>query len=182
MASSARSVRSKTAPDQRRPARQEEVRRPQLSLIEGGRTSANASSVSVGQKARNVISWASNRSTPLIHFVVALAFLSVCLLGSLLLRTQMVQNSFEASSVQSSISQLTQDVQDDQNKLDELQASLPDKAQQMGMVPQQGTNSVDLSGYQPPAAQPQVPAPAPAPAPAQPAGEQAAPAAQAGQQ
>ncbi|KFI39765.1 hypothetical protein BACT_0465 [Bifidobacterium actinocoloniiforme DSM 22766] len=146
MAASARSVRSKTAPDKRRPATQAEPRRPQLSLIEGGRSAAPDG---WGDRARRVITWAGTRSTPLIQFVLSAVFLMACLLGSLLLRTQMVQNSFEASAVQTSISKLTQDVQDDQDKLDQLQASLPDRAQQMGMVPQQGTNSIDLNGYQP---------------------------------
>lgn len=147
MSSVARSVRSKTAPDKRRPARQSEARRPQLSVVQGGRGSTNAVTGNLGQRARGVVEWASAQSTPLIHFVLAFSFLIACLLGSLLLRTQMVQHSFEASSVQKSISQLTQDVQDDQNRLDELQAALPEKAQKMGMVPQQGTNSVDLQGY-----------------------------------
>ncbi|WP_236632740.1 hypothetical protein [Bifidobacterium xylocopae] len=146
MASSARSVRSRTAPGKRRPASQAEQRRARLALVDGGRSATNRS---LGGRARRFVSWAGTRSTPLIQFAVALVFLSVCLLGSLLLRTQMVQNSFEASSVQSSISKLTQDVQDDQDKLDQLQASLPDKAQQMGMVPQRGTSSIDLNGYRP---------------------------------
>ena len=67
-----------------------------------------------------------------------------------MLRTQMVQDSFEATRIQREISNLNQDVQDDQNKLDQLQASLPDKAQQLGMQPQQGLNSIDLQGYKPP--------------------------------
>lgn len=86
---------------------------------------------------------------PLLQVIVAVAFLAVCLLGSLALRTQMAQNSFEQTRVQDNISTLTQDVQDDQAKLDALQASLPQKAQDMGMVPQQGSISIDLSGYQP---------------------------------
>jgi hypothetical protein len=60
----------------------------------------------------------------------------------------MVQNSFEASQTEAHISVLTQDVEDDQAKLDQLVASLPDKANEMGMVPQQGSVSIDLNGYQ----------------------------------
>mgnify|MGYP000093281645 CR=1 FL=1 len=75
-------------------------------------------------------------------------FLGVCLLGSLMLRTQMVQNSFEASQIETHITQLTQDVEDDQAKLDELDASLPSKAEEMGMVPQKGALTIDLNGYQ----------------------------------
>ena len=65
-----------------------------------------------------------------------------------MLRTQMVQNSFEASQIEMHITQLTQDVEDDQAKLDELDASLPSKAEEMGMVPQKGALTIDLNGYQ----------------------------------
>lgn len=96
-----------------------------------------------------LIAWTRTRSTPLIHIVIAVAFLLATLLGALMLRTQMVQNSFEASKVQERINILSQDVQDDQAKLDALIASLPDKAQKMGMVPQQDSITIDLNGYEP---------------------------------
>ena len=70
------------------------------------------------------------------------------LFGALMLRTQMVQNSFEAAQIETNINRLTQDIEDDQAKLDQLVANLPDKASDMGMVPQQGSVSIDLSGYQ----------------------------------
>lgn len=57
-------------------------------------------------------------------------------------------NSFEAAQIETNINRLTQDVEDDQAKLDQLVANLPDKASDMGMVPQQGSVSIDLSGYQ----------------------------------
>ena len=59
----------------------------------------------------------------------------------------MVQNSFEANQIETNITRLSQDVEDDQAKLDELEASLPDKAEQMGMVPQKGALTIDLNGY-----------------------------------
>lgn len=62
---------------------------------------------------------------------------------------QMVQHSFEANQIESNITRLTQDVEDDQTKLDELEASLPSKAEEMGMVPQKGALTIDLNGYQP---------------------------------
>ena len=68
-------------------------------------------------------------------------------MGSLMLRTQMVQHSFEANQIESNITRLTQDVEDDQTKLDELEASLPSKAEEM--VPQKGALTIDLNGYQP---------------------------------
>ena len=66
-----------------------------------------------------------------------------------MLRTQMVQDSFDANRIESNIIRLTQDVGDDQTKLDELEASLPSKAEEMGMVPQKGALTIDLNGYQP---------------------------------
>ena len=92
--------------------------------------------------ATSIIKWGAT------FLVIAAVFLGVCLLGSLMLRTQMVQNSFEASQIETHITQLTQDVEDDQAKLDELDASLPSKAEEMGMVPQKGALTIDLNGYQ----------------------------------
>jgi septal ring factor EnvC (AmiA/AmiB activator) len=95
-----------------------------------------------------VLEWARARSARTLHIVISVVFLASTLIGALMLRTQMVQNSFEASQLESSISSLTQDVQDDQAKLDQLQASLPQKASDMGMTPQHGSVSIDLNGYQ----------------------------------
>lgn len=145
MATSARTVRSNAAPAGRERESKETSRRPELTAIKGRRTASNA----VGEGFERLLTWTRARSMPLLQVVVAVAFLAACLLGSLALRTQMAQNSFEQTRVQDNISTLTQDVQDDQAKLDELEASLPQKAQDMGMVPQQGSISIDLSGYQP---------------------------------
>jgi uncharacterized protein YlxW (UPF0749 family) len=145
MATSARTVRSNAAPAGRERESKETSRRPELTVIKGRRTASNA----VGEGFERLLTWTRARSMPLLQVVVAVAFLAACLLGSLALRTQMAQNSFEQTRVQDNISTLTQDVQDDQAKLDELEASLPQKAQDMGMVPQQGSISIDLSGYQP---------------------------------
>ena len=54
-----------------------------------------------------------------------------------------------SEQIESNITRLTQDVEDDQTKLDELEASLPSKAEEMGMVPQKGALTIDLNGYQP---------------------------------
>lgn len=103
---------------------------------------------STGSLAR-IIAWTQARGASLIHVTVAIVFLVATLLITLMLRTQMVQNSFESNTVQKNINMLTQDVQDDQAKLDELISSLPDKAQKMGMVPQQDSVTIDLNGYKP---------------------------------
>ena len=54
-----------------------------------------------------------------------------------------------ASQVQTRIERLSQDVEERQTQLDMLKASLPERAQEMGMVPQEGSISIDLNGYQP---------------------------------
>ncbi len=44
----------------------------------------------------------------------------------------------ERNQIESNFTRLTQDVEDDQTKLDELEASLPSKAEEWVMVPQKG--------------------------------------------
>jgi Tfp pilus assembly protein PilN len=61
----------------------------------------------------------------------------------------MAENSFDSQQTEQQIEKLQQDIQTDQTKLDSLQASLPQKAQDMGMVPQQDSVTIDLNGYQP---------------------------------
>ena len=112
-----------------------------MHVVKGTRAEGN----SVKRGFEQLITWTRTRSTPLLHLVIAVVFLGGCLLGSLTLRTQMVQ----ANQIESNITRLTQDVEDDQAKLDELEASLPSKAEEMGMVPQKGALTIDLNGYQP---------------------------------
>lgn len=139
----ARSIRSNAVPASSRPkSKPQTSSRPELRLI------SNQHSKAKGNVFERVIEWTRTRSAPLVHVIVAVSFLMATLLGALMLRTQMVQNSFEASQTEAHISVLTQDVEDDQAKLDQLVASLPDKANEMGMVPQQGSVSIDLNGYQ----------------------------------
>ncbi len=141
-----RTIASNAAPAGRKRPTEEGIgtTRPELHVVKGAQSGSNG----VRRGFEQLITWTRTRSTPLLHLVIAAVFLSVCLLGSLMLRTQMVQNSFEASQIESSITKLTQDVEDDQAKLDELDASLPSKAEDMGMVPQKGALTIDLNGYQ----------------------------------
>ncbi|WP_432623641.1 hypothetical protein [Bifidobacterium sp.] len=140
-----RTIASNAAPaGRKRPTEGIGTTRPELHVVKGAQSGSNG----VRRGFEQLITWTRTRSTPLLHLVIAAVFLGVCLLGSLMLRTQMVQNSFEASQIESSITKLTQDVEDDQAKLDELDASLPSKAEDMGMVPQKGALTIDLNGYQ----------------------------------
>ena len=123
MAGRGRTVRSNAVPAAGRPRKQPDIStRPELHVVEGTRAGRDAMPLSV----------------PSLPAVI----------GALLLRTQMVQNAFEAAAIQSHINTLSQDVEEDQAKLDALISSLPSKAEDMGMVTQQGSVSIDLNGYQ----------------------------------
>ena len=130
----ARSIRSNAAPASNRPhTKHQSSSRPELRVVSNPRGNEQ------GNVVGRVIEWTRTRSAPLVHVAIAVIFL---------VGTQMVQNSFEAAQIETNINRLTQDIEDDQAKLDQLVANLPDKASDMGMVPQQGSVSIDLSGYQ----------------------------------
>lgn len=138
-------VRAAAGPSSsRRPESASVQARPQLRVVSDNEDRDGARTGFVG-----FVVWTRSRSTSLIHIAIAALFLAATLVGALLLRTQMVENSFQASAVQSSIDTLTQDVEEDQAKLDALESSLPQKAEEMGMVLQQGALSIDLNGYKP---------------------------------
>lgn len=143
MPAAQRSVRSGAAPDKRRPKAQPASTRPELHVVSG---KSSGREVMI-DGARRLLVWTRTRRAPLFHIVVAMCILGASLVASLMLRTQMIENSFEATKTQQSISRLNQDIQDDQSILDQLQASLPEKAEKMGMVAQKGSISIDLQGY-----------------------------------
>ncbi|WEV74966.1 hypothetical protein [Bifidobacterium sp. ESL0800] len=141
-ASTARSIRSHVAPAGRDDDGHTAYARPRLQVVAGGKEKKESENTAFQIFSRI-------KTVSVVHVIISVLFLFAALLGSLALRTQMVQNSFEQAQVQANISKLNQDVEDDQAKLDSLQASLPDRAQKMGMVPQSGPLSIDLQGYQP---------------------------------
>ena len=104
-------------------------------------------SYTVMNRLHKVIEWSNTRKAPLFNVIIVVLFLVITPTTSLLLRTKMAEISFEQAATQSSISRLRQDVETAQTKLDTLEADLPAKAQTMGMVPQQGSITVDLSDY-----------------------------------
>lgn len=137
-----RSTHSRTVPQGRRV--ESHLTRPDLHVVSHAE---NQSHVVAG--VRQLIHWTKTRSQPLVHVIIAVIFLVLCMLGSLILRTQMAQHSFEASQVEQNITVLQQDIEEDQAKLDALEASLPQKAQDMHMVPSEDTKTIDLQGYKP---------------------------------
>lgn len=104
-------------------------------------------SYTVMNRLHKVIEWSNTRKAPLFNVIIVVLFLVITPTTSLLLRTKMAEISFEQAATQASISRLRQDVETAQTKLDTLEADLPAKAQTMGMVPQQGAITVDLSDY-----------------------------------
>ena len=143
----ARSIRSNAAPASNRPhTKHQSSSRPELRVVSNPRGNEQ------GNVVGRVIEWTRTRSAPLVHVAIAVIFLVGTLFGALMLRTQigilLIVKAFEAAQIETNINRLTQDIEDDQAKLDQLVANLPDKASDMGMVPQQGSVSIDLSGYQ----------------------------------
>lgn len=120
-------------------------KRPQLRVVD----STKSRKFLVSQGLDQLWKWTKTRTTPMVYLVVAVVFLVASLLGSLMLRTQMIQDSFEATQVQRNITTLTQDVEDDQAKLDQLEASLPQRAEDMKMIPATNSVTIDLQGYKP---------------------------------
>lgn len=77
--------------------------------------------------------------------LAAIVFLLLCMLASLQMRTQMVQDSFTVSKLNTSIAMLRQDVEDRQTRLDALNAQLPEKAGKLGLVVSDTSVQVDLT-------------------------------------
>lgn len=146
MTATPRSVRSNAVPAGRKRSSVDSApKRPEFRTVTGGRIDKESMLHGLGR----VMEWTRTRSLRLLHLGLAVVFLVACLLISLMLRTQMVQDSFAASEAQSNITRLEQDVEAEQTKLDKLEASLLSKAEEMGMVPQSGSLSIDLNGYKP---------------------------------
>lgn len=143
LAAPARSTRSHAAPAGRTKSSRTQ-QRPQLHVVE--KRSAQRSQQ---RGLSRVWAWTKSKSMPVVHVIAAVVFLTGCWLGSLMLRTEMNSNSFEASRIEQHIGTLQQDIDDDQAKLSQLESTLPERAQKMHMVPSQGSLTIDLNGYKP---------------------------------
>lgn len=144
--SSASSASSASAPAGRtkdNPARKEYVHSPAPSAFNSSQRKSSA----VLERFHKVMAWSNTRKVPLVNCMIIVIFMVVTLSSSLFLRTQMAEISFDQTAVQTRISRLHQDVEASQAKLDTLESELPARAQRMGMVPQQGSISIDLSDY-----------------------------------
>ena len=90
----ARSIRSNAAPASNRPhTKHQSSSRPELRVVSNPRGNEQ------GNVVGRVIEWTRTRSAPLVHVAIAVIFLVGTLFGALMLRTQMVQNSFEAAQI-----------------------------------------------------------------------------------
>ena len=145
MTAQPRSIRSAQAPAGRPRGNVAASSRPELRVINGHRSAATMAVSGF----KRLMEWTRTCTTPLFHITAAIVFLVGTLLGALTLRTQMVEISYEANQIESRIGRLAQDVEDRQTQLDLLKASLPERAQEMGMVPQEDSIAIDLNGYRP---------------------------------
>lgn len=94
-----------------------------------------------------VVAWSNTSMVPVFNIIIIVLFLIIALTVSLAIRTQMAALSFEQTRLQIAISKERQDLESKQAQLDALEAQLPAKAQEMGMIPQQGAITIDLSDY-----------------------------------
>lgn len=127
--------RPDTHADTRRGAKQ--TSRPALRVIEG---EADASK----HRIHSPIAWTHTLSKSMLLVGGAIVFLVLSMALSLFLRTLMIEDSFTLSQTQQSISQLQQDVEADELQLEQLNADLPNKATQLGMVPGSGSVTLDM--------------------------------------
>ena len=96
MAVPMRSTRSNVSPAGRQsdPA----LKRPHLHVVESGEHHAKETGHGA-HVASTVIAWTRSRPRPWLHTTIAILFLVLCWIGTLMLRIQMVENSFESSQV-----------------------------------------------------------------------------------
>ncbi|AEG44052.1 hypothetical protein [Isoptericola variabilis] len=91
-------------------------------------------------------------------YVLCASILAAALLAALLLNTTMARGSYEMARLQKEVGQVAQDVQERQAELRAAQASLPQRAQQMGMVPAENPTMFSVATGEvvaaPPAEQP----------------------------
>jgi len=78
-------------------------------------------------------------------FVLCAAVLAGALLVALLLNTTMARGSYEMARLQREVGQVAQDVQQKQSDLAAAEASLPDVAKQMGMVPAENPTMISVA-------------------------------------
>jgi outer membrane murein-binding lipoprotein Lpp len=78
-------------------------------------------------------------------YVLCAAILAGALLVALLLNTTMARGSYEMARLQKEVGQVAQDVQDVEAQLRAAEASLPDRARQMGMVPAENPTMISVA-------------------------------------
>ena len=112
------------------------VRRPSLTALPGG--------VSDGGRRLDAVRAPLQSVSGVPFFVLCTAVLVGALLGALVLNTTMARGSYEMARLQREVGQVAQDVQKKQGELAAAEASLPDTAKQMGMVPAENPTMVSV--------------------------------------
>lgn len=112
------------APDRRTPAR---PRRAPLTALPGGARDAG--------RRLDVVRAPLQSASGVPFYVLCASILAAALLAALLLNTTMARGSYEMARLQKEVGQVAQDVQERQAELRAAEASLADRARQMGMVP-----------------------------------------------
>jgi len=86
-------------------------------------------------------------SSPIVFVTCCGVFLVLALATVLVLNTSVVNRSYEMARLQTKVQIVEQDVQTKQEQIRRAQASLPAKAQELGMVPIETMDILDVSKY-----------------------------------
>lgn len=122
------------APDRRAPAR---PRRAPLTALPGG----------AGDSGRrlDVVRAPLQSASGVPFYVLCASILAAALLAALLLNTTMARGSYEMARLQKEVGQVAQDVQERQAELRAAEASLDERARQMGMVPAENPTMISVA-------------------------------------
>jgi hypothetical protein len=109
---------------------------PQLRAIQGGK----------GTRVAAVRSPLKARASFGFLFLCA-AVLVASLVVVLVLNTNVINGSYESARLQTQIRQVDQDIQTKQEMLRRTQASLPTKAAELGLVPAENAEVINITSY-----------------------------------
>jgi hypothetical protein len=121
------------APDRRTTSAR--PRRAPLTALPGG----------AGERRLDVVRAPLQSASGVPFYVLCASILALALLAALLLNTTMARGSYEMARLQKEVGQVAQDVQERQAELRAAEASLADRARQMGMVPAENPTMISVA-------------------------------------
>jgi len=112
-------------------------KRPELRAIEGYKGVRETPLVKSPLKAKSAIGFLFICGTVLVTALVAV----------LVLNTNVINGSFELAKLQTQIRQIDQDIQDRREQLSRAEASLSDRALELGLIPAANPEPINITNY-----------------------------------